>query len=41
MQHEKCERLLLRPRLPEERQTQVVQTCPELPPQDVFWGTSG
>ena len=27
--------------VPEERQTQVVQTCPELPPQDVFWGTSG
>lgn len=27
--------------VPQERQTQVVQTCPELPPQDVFWGTSG
>ena len=24
-----------------ERQAEVAQTCPELPPQDVFWGTSG
>ncbi|MGW9717409.1 hypothetical protein ACUXMM_002005 [Micrococcus aloeverae] len=24
-----------------ERQAEVAQTCPELPPQDVFWGSSG
>lgn len=24
----------------EEREAQIAQTCPELPPQDVFWGTA-
>lgn len=27
--------------VPEEEQARVSETCPELPPQDVFWGTSG